>query len=190
MVNIYQVSSKHCLKQAELVILSGDILVYPTDTLYGFGVDARNKFALKKLSKLKGRKGPWSICVSDQKMLNKYAKIPPDRMDFVMSHLPGSTTFILQTKRSDLSPSVMSKNKTIGIRIPDHPFPIKLTKQLQFPITSTSVNRTGENPLNDPDIIKKTFGNKISLIIDNGLLPHSKGSRIYDLTGKEITILR
>ena len=190
MVKICHIDSEDCLEQAESVIRNGDILVYPTDTLYGFGVDAGNNSALEKLIDLKERKGPWSVTVSDIDMLSKYAEIPQDRMDFILSHLPGGVTVILPAKRPGLSPHIFSGHNTIGVRIPDHSFPVKLTHRLQFPITSTSVNRTGEDPINNPETIKKTFKDRISLIVDDGVLPHSKGSRIYDLTEKEITLLR
>lgn len=190
MAKICKSASEDCLEQAVAVIRRGGILVYPTDTLYGFGVDARNNSALKQLSKLKGRRGPWTISVSDIETIKMVVEIPPDRIDFILSHLPGKVTFILKAKTSNLSPQILSKNKTIGIRIPDHPFPMKLAGRLQFPITSTSVNRTGENPLNDPKKIAKMFGDEIDLIVDDGILPPSKGSRIYDLSGEKITILR
>lgn len=190
MIKICQLNSEDCLKQAEAIIRSGGILVYPTDTLYGLGVDARNDSAVEKLSTLKRRKGPWSVSVSDIEMLNTYAEIPLDKIDFVMSHIPGKVTFIFRAKISNLSHHILGEKNTIGMRIPDHPFPIKLAERLQFPVTSTSVNRTGENPINDPKMIANLFGNEIDMIVDDGILPPSGGSRIYDFSGKKITILR
>lgn len=187
---VCQLESEACLREAKAVIREGGVLVYPTDTLYGFGVDARNNSALKRLSKLKGREGPWSVTVSDKPMLRRYGEIPGERWDFIKSHLPGKVTFILLSRPSDLSPRVLGKNKTIGIRIPGHDFPVRLTRALRFPITSTSVNRTGEPPINDPESIVEVFGSEVDLIVDGGILSPSRGSRIYDLSGDEITVLR
>ncbi|MEE9166654.1 MAG: Sua5/YciO/YrdC/YwlC family protein, partial [Candidatus Neomarinimicrobiota bacterium] len=129
--------SEACLKQAQAVILEGGILIYPTDTLYGFGVDPRNNSALERLSRLKGRGGPWSIAVPDEAMLRQYGEVSHESWKFIESHLPGKVTFVLRAKQSDLSPYVLAKNNTVGMRIPHHPFPVKLTAELRFPITST-----------------------------------------------------
>ena len=63
------------IKQASELLLRGEVIVYPTDTLYGIGVDATNTEAINKLNKLKKRNSPLSIIVSSIKMLKKYAKI-------------------------------------------------------------------------------------------------------------------
>lgn len=186
----YRIESEKCLEEAESVILGGGIIVYPTDTLYGLGVDVRNNSALSKLSELKKRDGPWSVAVSNMDMLKTYANIPKERHEFVNSHLPGKVTVILHARSSRISPRILGRNRTIGVRIPHHPFPVELTERLGFPITSTSVNRTGEAPLNDPEVIQRMFGNEIDLIVDGGILPPSAGSRIYRITSEKITILR
>lgn len=190
MVEICPAASEECLEKGEDVIRTGEILVYPTDTLYGFGVDARNISAVERLSVLKERNGPWSLLVTDMEMLERYAEIPDDKRSFVVSHVPGKVTLILRAKKSDLSPDVLGENRTIGVRIPNHPYPIHLTARLRFPITTTSVNRTGQPPLNNPDTIVRVFGDEIALIADGGTLPPSTGSRVYDLSADEITLLR
>ncbi|MFQ6674310.1 MAG: L-threonylcarbamoyladenylate synthase [Fidelibacterota bacterium] len=190
MVKIYQIPLEGCLDEGEKVILAGGILVYPTDTLYGLGVDARSSSAVERLGQVKGRGGPWSVVVCDLNMLNRYARVPEDKKPFVNSHLPGKATLILPARLSDLSPAVMGGRQTVGIRIPRHPFPVDLTRRLGFPITTTSVNRTGQDPLNDPERIARVFGDDVDLIAHVGPLPRSRGSRIYDLTGKKINVVR
>lgn len=123
-------------------------------------------------------------------MLETYGEIPPDKREFVSSHLPGRVTVILKARKSDLSPAVLGPRLTVGIRIPGHPFPVRLTERLRFPITTTSVNRTGKIPLNDPAAILNQFGDEVDLIVDGGRLPPSAGSRIYNLSGKDITVVR
>jgi L-threonylcarbamoyladenylate synthase len=84
----------------------------------------------------------------------------------------------------------VAPGNTVGVRIPDHSVPVELAKALKKPITSTSVNRTGEPPLNDPKTIDKQFSTEIDLIIDAGTLPSSSGSTIYDLTTESVKAVR
>ncbi|MFQ6615371.1 MAG: L-threonylcarbamoyladenylate synthase [Fidelibacterota bacterium] len=190
MAPICKLNSPDCLPRAEQVILEGGLLVYPTDTLYGFGVDARSPTALELLTRIKGRGGPYSIAVASLEMVETHGDIPDERRAFVLSHLPGKVTIIVKARTQGLSSRVLGPGGTVGIRMPDHPFPTKLTERLNFPITTTSVNRTGEPPLNDPAAIARQFANDVDLIVDGGPLPASRGSTVYDLTGKEIAVLR
>lgn len=190
MANICNIKSNECLNRAADIIKNGGVVVYPTDTLYGFGVDATNDRAVNRLAQLKERGGPWSIVVADFKMLELYCDISKNIKEFITSNIPGKVTLILTVKDSSLSRDILSEEGTVGIRIPEHPFPIKLVKELGYPITTTSVNRTGEVPLNDPHKIAQEFGEMIDMIVDDGPLTLSTGSRIYDVSSDEIKILR
>ncbi len=189
-MSIVKIDSLEILEQAADVIHNGGILIYPTDTLYGFGVDARNDVAIKRLSAIKGRSGPWSIAVADIEMLERYADVPEMHLSTVEDTLPGPVTLILPARDSDISPLVLSERQTVGIRIPDHPFPLSLARRLGFLFTSTSVNRTGTPPLNDPQQIAQEFDGEYDLLIDAGILPPSAGSSIIDLTGEKKKIVR
>tara|TARA_B100000315_G_scaffold260938_1_gene328038 strand:+ start:27181 stop:27837 length:657 start_codon:yes stop_codon:yes gene_type:complete len=189
-VNIKKYADDDWLEEAVDILSKGGIVIYPTDTLYGFGVDATNDSALKKLSTLKGRKKPWSIIVSDLEMLNRFASVTPEHQTLIENELPGKVTVILQTDSSELSANLLGPNKSIGIRIPNHLCPTSLVQKLGFPITTTSVNKGGEQPLNDPDQIITKFKNSVDMIIDDGILPPSSGSKILDLMDKEVKILR
>jgi len=190
MAQTFDVTSPDSLIRAAKVIQDGGVVVYPTDTLYGLGVDARDDDAILRLSRMKGREGPWSVAVADMEMLKQYAHVPAGREEFIQSHLPGKVTVILPAVQSSLSQMVQSDLQTVDIRTPDHFFVIELVRRLDFPITSTSVNRTAEPPLNDPGTIIELFGAEVDLIIDAGILPPSAGSRIYDLSGETIKTVR
>jgi len=172
------------------VLKKGGVIIYPTDTLYGLGVDIENDEAVKKLENIKGRPGPWSIAVSDMKMLSSYAKTPKHHFQFINNKLPGSNTIILESKSNKISKYLLGPNNSIGIRIPDHLIPKKITKLLGKGITSTSVNRTKSKPLNDSNLIINDFFNNVDLILDFGKLPNSKASNIYNLTGNKIIKIR
>jgi L-threonylcarbamoyladenylate synthase len=183
--------SRNAIQLAGKAILFGGLIVYPTDTLYGFGVDARNGEAIRRLNRVKGRrKTPISIIAPDQNTVLNWTTISYEDWELVKQYLRGSTTIILPVKKNIVHPEIMGPGHTLGIRIPAHPFGCKLVGRLGFPITTTSVNRTGSPPLNDPDLIQEQFGEKIDILIDGGSLPTSSGSTIYKLEKSKLKIVR
>ena len=108
----------------------------------------------------------------------------------VKQYLRGPTTIILPVKKGIIHPSIMGEDGTLGIRIPAHPFGPKLCDKLGFPITTTSVNRSGQDPFNDPDEIIDEFDGEFDLLIDDGVLPQSSGSTIYKLEKSKLKVIR
>ena len=183
-------NSKKSILNAAEVILNGGIIVYPTDTLYGFGVDANNISAINKLNKLKRRKGPISVVMQDIDTIISCAKIDDVEVEIIRKNLIGYTTIILPVKRGTVYKSIMGEGETLGIRLPDHSFATNLCKLIGGPITTTSVNRSGEMPLNDPNKIFKVFNGEFDLLIDDGKINHTKGSTIYKLENYKLNTIR
>ncbi|MBC8345820.1 MAG: threonylcarbamoyl-AMP synthase [Candidatus Marinimicrobia bacterium] len=183
-------SSKHVIEAAGNAILYGGIIVYPTDTLYGFGVDARNETAIKRLNKIKGRTAPISVIAPNSSTVLSWADITYEDWEMVKQYLRGSTTIILPVKKGIVHPSIMGEDGTLGIRIPAHSFGPILCDKLGFPITTTSVNRSGQDPFNNPDEIIAEFDGEFDLLIDDGSLPQSSGSTIYKLEKSKLKVIR
>ena len=183
-------NSKKSILNAAEVILNGGIIVYPTDTLYGFGVDANNISAINKLNKLKGREGPISVVMQDINTIISCAKIDDVEAEIIRENLIGYTTIILPVKSGTVYKSIMGEGETLGIRLPDHSFATNLCKLIDGPITTTSVNRSGEIPLNDPNEIFKVFNGEFDLLIDDGKINHTKGSTIYKLENYKLNTIR
>ena len=183
-------NSKKSILNAAEVILNGGIIVYPTDTLYGFGVDANNISAINKLNKLKGREGPISVVMQDINTIISCAKIDDVEAEIIRKNLIGYTTIILPVKSGTVYKSIMGEGETLGIRLPDHSFATNLCKLIDGPITTTSVNRSGEIPLNDPNEIFKMFNGEFDLLIDDGKINHDKGSIIYKLENYKLKTIR
>ena len=183
-------NSKNVLQVAGNAILFGGVIVYPTDTLYGFGVDARNENAIKRLNAIKGRTGPMSVIAPDVNTVLNWTNISYQDWEMVKKFLRGPTTIILPVKKGIVHSSILGKDGTLGIRIPSHSFGPELTSKLGFPITTTSVNKTYENPLNNPKDIIHKFDGEFDLLIDDGNLPKAKGSTIYKLEKSKLTIIR
>ena len=173
------------------ILKKGGVIVYPTDTLYGFGVDANNNYAIERINKLKNRQSPMSViaCKFEQAML--WTNIKEKDIEIAKKILDSSSTLILDAKKNIVSNKILGKNNTtLGVRIPKHKYCYDISKDYDKPITTTSVNRNGEQPLNDPKSISKIFGEGIDLLIDGGKLRKSTGSRIYELKGSQAIRIR
>jgi len=166
----------------------GEIIVYPTDTLYGFGVDATNTKAIHKLNRLKGRIQPLSIILESVEHIHDFAEFDVDIESQMKELFPGCYTALLPAKESDLSPFVQNGSPKIGVRIPNHFFPVKLVKLLEKPIITTSINRHGNDPLNDVTQVEIDFPNVDIFEDSNHSL--SKGSTIIDFSSSPPTIVR
>ncbi|MCX6806772.1 MAG: L-threonylcarbamoyladenylate synthase [Candidatus Berkelbacteria bacterium] len=174
------------LKKASEIIKKGGILVYPTDTCYGLGINPENKIALKKLAKLKGRpeSKKFSYLVSDIEMIKKLCKVNKKQEKILVKNLPGGFTFILKMK---------NKNQTLGIRIPDFEFTDMLSKELGIPFTTTSANLSGKPECFDINCILNQFKNQknqLNLVLDAGKLEKTLPSTVVDLTVTTPKILR
>ena len=173
---------------AHNAIANGEVIVYPTDTLYGFGVDATNTDAIQRLNRLKGRVQPLSIVLESVEHIHHYAKFNSDIQVKIGLVFPGQYTALLPAKQNELSPLVQNGSPKIGIRIPDHFFPIKLTQLLKKPIISTSINRHGTEPLNDVTQVEIDFPN-IDIFEDSIHNP-SIGSTIIDFSTSPPEVVR
>ena len=167
---------------------NGEIIVYPTDTLYGFGVDATNTDAVQHLNRLKGRSQPLSIVLESIEQMHDYAEFDVDIQTEMDQLFPGQYTALLSAKQNKLSPLVQNGSPKIGIRIPDHFFSIKLIKLLGKPIITTSINRHGTEPLNDVTQVETDFPN-VDIFEDSNHTP-SKGSTIIDYTALSPVVVR
>jgi L-threonylcarbamoyladenylate synthase len=175
---------KSVVEKATQVLENGGVILYPTDTLYGLGVDSLNKSALKKLRLIKGRSSDkaFSHIVADLEMAKRYGEINEVAEKLANTFLPGPLTLILK-----------NREETFGIRIPNNMFCISLSKKLDGPCTATSANVSGLSSEVSIDKILEQLGEKsklIDLIIDAGELSVQKPSTVVDVSRGEIDILR
>lgn len=168
------------------------IVLYPTDTIYGLGVDATDPEAVSRLRELKGSGGEkhYSIAVRDLAMMRQFAEVTPLAERLAAAFLPGKLTLVLTAK--DL-PKELSDDGTIGVRIPNHPVVMQLIEEIGAPITATSANVSGQPTLHTPAEILKQFADKAHLItrvIDAGPLQPSEPSTVVDARGDAPIIIR
>jgi len=171
-------------KVAEILHQDG-VIAYPTDTVYGIGCDIFCKRAIEKIFLIKGKshKAPLSFICPDLKDISKYAYVS-NRAYKVMRHLlPGPYTFVLRA--TPLVPKLMvTKIKTVGIRIPDNNICIALLRELGHPIVSTSASFGEFDVFTDPEEIDIRLGHQLDNIIDGGILG-TMASSVIDLTNDD-----
>jgi tRNA threonylcarbamoyl adenosine modification protein (Sua5/YciO/YrdC/YwlC family) len=178
------------IKRVIEVLEKGGVVGYPTDTIYGIGCDLFNKEAIEKIYRLKkhNRNKPLSFICSNLKDISRYAYVSNYAYKTMRRLLPGAYTFILEATK--LVPKmVMTKQKTVGIRVPDNPICLTLVKELGHPIISTSVYRPDEELYSDPREIDERFGKSLDLVIDGGIIV-AEHSSIIDLTDETPRVIR
>jgi len=177
------------------VLQNGGLVVFPTETLYGIGVDATNQKAVKKLNLFKKRPTgkPYSIAVSDMGMAQEYVFLNESALNIYKTFLPGPVTVISKGKHK-VAPGVESEDGTLGIRIPNYDFVLKIVKAFGKPITATSANASyKKRPYEISDILDNISERQkelIDLIIDAGKLPHNDPSTVVDTTYDNPAVLR
>lgn len=169
----------------------GAVICYPTDTGYGVGCDFSNQKAVNKINLIKHRpKGkPFSFMCSDLKHISRYAHVSNIAYRLLKKNLPGPYTFVLPGTK--LVPKAMStKQKTVGIRVPENPICRMLLDKLENPLINTSLpHEEGESAAADPYDIDIQFGKRVDLVIDGGDV-YPDPSTLIDLTGDYPVVLR
>jgi len=151
------------------VLRKGGIIAYPTDTYYGIGCDIMNKKAIERIYQLRQRdkKKPFSFICSNLKNISVYAKVTNYAYKNMKRLLPGPYTFILEG--SKLVPKIMlTRRRTAGIRVPNHPICLLLVEELGNPIISTSAKTPNGEIFDDPSLIDDFFKHRIGIVIDGG----------------------
>jgi len=168
---------------------SGEVIVYPTDTLYGLGADIYNDEAVKKIFLLKKRgfDQPLSVAVANLEDLEDIAFVDDRVRCIAEEFLPGSLTLVLK-KKNVVSDLVTAGSDTIAVRIPNNPIALRLLG-IFGPLTCTSANIHGESTSANVDDIRKDFEADVMVYIDAGKL-ESLPSTIVDLSEDEPKIIR
>ena len=180
------------LKEVAKTIKQGGIVVFPTETVYGIGVNGLNKNALKKLYEVKQRplNKPISLLVNSIEMINQLTKnITKLEYALMKEFFPGPLTIILQKK--DIVPNILTANSdTVGIRMPSNKIALKLIEYAGVPIATPSANLSGKpTGTNFKDIIKD-FDGKADYFIDGKISKTGFASTIIKVTDGIPNILR
>ena len=173
-------------------LVKGQVIAYPTETIYGLGADVFNAKAVKRIYELKARDHglPISILISDLAMLRDCIEEVSDRaLALVQKFWPGPLT-VLFPASPKFSKSLITNTGRIGIRISSNPIATAIVKKLGRPLTTTSANLSDFPPSLNVKHIKKYFAEKIPCVIDGGECVPSRGSTVVDVTDETMRIVR
>ncbi len=178
------------IKQIVERLQQGGVIVYPTDTTYGIGCDIFNRKGVKKIFQIKNRdsKKPFSFICNDLAEISNYAQVSNFAFKVMKRHLPGPYTFVLDATK--IVPDALStKQKTVGVRIPDNAICHAIVKELGHPLVTTSANISGEETPQDPQDINDQLGHMVDFVIDGGI-SLGDASTVISLIDDKIEILR
>jgi L-threonylcarbamoyladenylate synthase len=172
-------------------LLNGDVIIFPTDTVFGIGCIATNTKAIEKIYKLKGREKTKSLLlnVANITTIKKFAKVSKLDNLLIKKFMPGALSLILNVKnQTPLSHYVIKDNK-VGIRIPNNQTLLKILKKIKLPLISSSCNLSGKPACINAKDAEKIFGKDI-IILDSYEKLSGLSSTIIDTTEKEIKYIR
>lgn len=170
------------IERAVGLLSNGGVVVYPTETFYGLGVDATSATALERLGALKGRdRGkPVSVLVSSLEMLATLVTAIPPIAERWMSELwPGPLTLAFPA-RTGLSPVLVSGGSTIAARISSHPIARRLVERFGRPLSATSANPGGLPPAVEVAEARAYFGSRVDAYLDGGPSAGGVASTVVD----------
>ncbi len=189
MIPIFQI------REAVELLKKGKVIAYPTETVYGLGVDATNAKAVQKIFDLKGRadQSPISILISSFEMLAQCVKPFPMRAQELMDQFwPGPLTLVFEAKEKFFPEELLASTGKIGIRMSSDPLAQQLCKEFGLPLTTTSANPSGKAPATSVQEVQKYFSESKILngMIDGGEKNSKQASTVLDVTSEPFKIIR
>jgi len=176
------------IMKAASMLRAGEIVAFPTETVYGVSCVYNNLKAYEALNALKERTPdkPYTLMLSEVKEIKKYARVDDRFIQLLNKFLPGSVTFLLPAVNN--LPTHVYKNGIVGIRIPSNKVALSLLKAVGIPLLVPSLNKANEAPLKEIKEIKKQFNNQIAAIIEGEIKENIPSTVVSLVNG--ITIIR
>lgn len=180
------------IERAVALLRAGELVAFPTETVYGLGADAANPQAVAKIFAAKGRPQdhPLIVHIPDATHLDRWAReIPEKARVLARAFWPGPLTMILK-RRPEVIDAITGGQDTVGLRVPKHPLALELLERFDGGIAAPSANRFGHVSPTTAQHVRDELGDAVAMILDGGPCQVGIESTIVDLTGERTTILR
>ncbi|WP_440006866.1 L-threonylcarbamoyladenylate synthase [Halomicrococcus sp. SG-WS-1] len=173
------------IERAAAAIRSGDLVVYPTETVYGLGADALDEDAIERVfaAKQRSREDPISLAVPDVEAAREYVRLTERERRFAREFLPGPVTLLC--RKTDAVPDVLTAGRErVGVRIPDHDLALALLREVA-PVTSTSANVSGRASARRLADLDPEIREAAAVVLDGGETGGT-GSTVVNVASGEI----
>lgn len=184
------------LSRAAAALRAGELVAFPTETVYGLGADASNPRAIARIFAAKGRPAdhPLIVHLPDASHLERWAvEIPDSARKLAAAFWPGPLTLILK-RHPSVSDAISGGQDTVGLRVPNHPLALQLLREFDGAngggLAAPSANRFGRVSPTTAAHVREELGDAVSMIVDGGPCAVGIESTILDLSGAEVRILR
>jgi L-threonylcarbamoyladenylate synthase len=185
-------ATSQTIHHAAEMLRRGDLVAFPTETVYGLGADASNPEAVRKIFTVKGRPSnhPVIVHLASAEQFEEWARdIPEVAYQLAETFMPGALTLIL--KRSSLVPDLVTGGQdTVGLRVPNHPVALELLRAFGGGVAAPSANRFGRISPTTAQHVFEDLGHDVSLILEGGACSVGLESTIVDVTSERVRVLR
>jgi len=180
------------IERAVALLRAGELVAFPTETVYGLGADAANAAAVAKIFVAKGRPAdhPLIVHLPDASHLARWAReVPIEAEQLAAAFWPGPLTLILK-RQPGVPDAVTGGQDTVGLRVPSHPLALELLAAFDGGIAAPSANRFGRISPTTADHVREELGGRVPLVLDGGACPVGIESTILDLSRGVPVLLR
>ena len=180
------------IERAVALLRAGDLVAFPTETVYGLGADAANPAAVAKIFAAKGRPAdhPLIVHLPGASHLARWAReVPPEAERLAAAFWPGPLTLILK-RQANVPDAVTGGQDTVGLRVPSHPLALELLQAFDGGIAAPSANRFGRISPTSAAHVREELGERVPLLLDGGACPVGIESTILDLSRGAPVLLR
>ncbi|WLD95483.1 L-threonylcarbamoyladenylate synthase [Alkalihalobacillus sp. AL-G] len=190
--NVDNLAGNQAIQEAAMWIREGEVIAFPTETVYGLGADACSNDAIEKIFSAKGRPSdnPLIVHISRLEQLKQAASTWERTAESLMNAFwPGPLTIVLP-KSDAIAERTTARLATVGVRMPDHPIALALIDAAGFPLAAPSANRSGKPSPTRGEHVYRDLNGRIKGIIDGGKTGVGLESTVVEVIGETVTILR
>ncbi|MBN8828114.1 MAG: threonylcarbamoyl-AMP synthase [Sphingobacteriia bacterium] len=192
MVEIIAENNSLAIQKVYEYIKQGELVSFPTETVFALACDATNSLAVEKIYQAKDRSNdkPLSILAYNLEQLSEFCEINDRIIKLVKAFCPGPLTIIAKLKQNNiLAKNINNNSDNIGFRIPNHNFCLDLLAKFKYPIIGTSANISGFPDSKNAEEIKRSLGDKVKVIINGDISEKVQASTVISAVD-EIKLLR
>lgn len=193
METVFLKASTAAIETAAQMLQAGELVAFPTETVYGLGGDATQSRSVKKIYEAKGRPSdnPLIVHIAERYQLDAFVTTVSDQVEqLIASFWPGPLTLLMPVKEGALAPEVTAGLATVAVRMPSHPLALSLLKATGLPIAAPSANTSGKPSPTKASHVNEDLKGRIACILDGGSTGVGVESTVLDCTGEQPVILR